>query len=1030
MMFSFIAKKLSRKFLVVGLFGLIAVVVPIVPLIGSYSEQIDFVAKERDGVAIHKELRVVLQEMQRHRSAASAYLSGRSDAKSSMENAQSGVDVAMGKVDSAYAAHGQGIAGASSWSEIKAQWQALKSGSAAGKAEENFRAHGGVIAKVLDVMSVVADSSNLTLDPETASYFAIDLALMQMPGATERMSQGQAAGVLALTSRNLTTLHRDSLVAVAVEVKLRADNIEASSGKLFAAEPATRARLGESLGQASKAMGRFLADLDGHLIHTETLTAEPAKYGEGVNQAIESGFKLYDDSVGVLNDLLAHRQSSLESRRFAVLAAILFVAAMAALVAASILRRVNASVATATAALADIARGNLENPVQASSEDEVGQLIHRIDDMRVQLRERIETERRVANENLRIKIALDNVSTGVMIADTARNIIYVNKSVRQIMKGAEADLRKVMPNFSADHLVGENMDRFHKDSSRQAQLLASFASSHASNLDIGQRHLRVVANPVFGEDGVRLGSVAEWQDRTVEVAVEKEVQGIIEAAAQGDFGKRLGTEDKDGFFQGLALGINQLLDTTSQGLQDIAAVLQALARGDLTHSIDGEYQGLFGQLKDDTNTTIARLQEVVSRIKEATEAINTAAKEIAAGNQDLSSRTEEQASSLEETASSMEELNATVKQNAENSRQANELAKTSNAIASRGGEMVKRVVVTMGEIQGSSKKIADIIGVIDSIAFQTNILALNAAVEAARAGEQGRGFAVVATEVRSLAQRSATAAKEIKSLIAESVDKVESGAKLVEQAGSTMDEVVSSFQQVANLVTEISGASREQSAGIEQVTQAVGQMDEVTQQNAALVEEAAAAAESLEEQAQGLVQAVGLFRLSANVANQAVQLQQSFIGGMNFNAAIEAHRQWRRRLLTYLVGSSNEQLDPEVVGCDDHCALGQWIYGSCRPVMGGDSRCENLRVSHAKFHQCAAHIIRQKNAGHLAEARDLLNGDFVKYSDETVKHVQIIGSAWAQRQDTVPSQDTKPSLVAKKKAPPMLAHEEDEWDEF
>jgi len=223
----------------------------------------------------------------------------------------------------------------------------------------------------------------------------------------------------------------------------------------------------------------------------------------------------------------------------------------------------------------------------------------------------------------------------------------------------------------------------------------------------------------------------------------------------------------------------------------------------------------------------------------------------------------------------MEELNTTVKQNAENAKQANELAKTSNAVATKGGEMVKRVVSTMSDIQDSSKKIADIIGVIDSIAFQTNILALNAAVEAARAGEQGRGFAVVATEVRNLAQRSATAAKEIKTLIAESVDKVEGGAKLVKEAGDTMDDVVTSFQKVANLVTDIANASREQSSGIEQVTHAVSQMDEVTQQNAALVEEAAAAAESLEEQARALVQSVGMFKLSEEGGSSLRTLKQA-----------------------------------------------------------------------------------------------------------------------------------------------------------
>jgi methyl-accepting chemotaxis protein len=344
-------------------------------------------------------------------------------------------------------------------------------------------------------------------------------------------------------------------------------------------------------------------------------------------------------------------------------------------------------------------------------------------------------------------------------------------------------------------------------------------------------------------------------------AVNAQIKGLVDAAVAGDFKARGEAGKFEYEFKEMIEGLNRLMDVSDVGLGEVSRILDALAKGDLTQRIDGNYQGTFGKLQDDSNTTVARLQEVVGRIKEATEAIDTASKEIAAGNQDLSSRTEEQASSLEETASSMEELNATVKQNAENARQANELAKKSNEAVSRGGEAVKRVVTTMGDIQDSSKKIADIIGVIDSIAFQTNILALNAAVEAARAGEQGRGFAVVATEVRNLAQRSATAAKEIKGLIAESVDKVDGGAKLVNQAGEAMDEVVTSFQQVANLVTEISGASREQSSGIEQVTQAVSQMDEVTQQNAALVEEAAAAAESLEEQARGLVQSVSMFRL-------------------------------------------------------------------------------------------------------------------------------------------------------------------------
>ncbi|MBP9871707.1 MAG: methyl-accepting chemotaxis protein, partial [Nitrosomonas sp.] len=256
------------------------------------------------------------------------------------------------------------------------------------------------------------------------------------------------------------------------------------------------------------------------------------------------------------------------------------------------------------------------------------------------------------------------------------------------------------------------------------------------------------------------------------------------------------------------------------------------------------------------------LQDLVGKVRMSTDQISTASGEIATGNSDLSQRTEEQASSLEETASSMEELTSTVKQNADNARQANQLASGASEIAAKGGTVVGQVVETMSSINESSKKIVDIISVIDGIAFQTNILALNAAVEAARAGEQGRGFAVVATEVRTLAQRSAAAAKEIKELINDSVNKVEDGTRLVDEAGSTMNEIVIAVKRVTDIMSEISAASQEQSSGIEQINQAVTQMDEVTQQNAALVEEAAAAAESMQEQAQALTQAVTRFKLS------------------------------------------------------------------------------------------------------------------------------------------------------------------------
>ncbi len=299
-------------------------------------------------------------------------------------------------------------------------------------------------------------------------------------------------------------------------------------------------------------------------------------------------------------------------------------------------------------------------------------------------------------------------------------------------------------------------------------------------------------------------------------------------------------------------------------LANAVDVAQKVAAGDLTSSVEVKSRDETGMLLQALKDMNDNLKSIVGDIRSSTDSIATASREIASGNADLSQRTEEQASSLEETASSMEELTSTVRQNAENSKQANQLAIGASDVAVKGGQVVSQVVETMGSINAASKKISDIIGVIDGIAFQTNILALNAAVEAARAGEQGRGFAVVASEVRTLAQRSAAAAKEIKELIGDSVEKVGNGSKLVDQAGQTMEEVVGAIKRVTDIMAEITAASQEQSAGIEQVNQAVTQMDEVTQQNAALGEEAAAAAESMQEQAQAMSQAVAIFKLAAH----------------------------------------------------------------------------------------------------------------------------------------------------------------------
>lgn len=501
--------------------------------------------------------------------------------------------------------------------------------------------------------------------------------------------------------------------------------------------------------------------------------------------------------------------------------------------------------------------GLIATPVFGEDNERLGTVVEWEDKTERLAQEKQATE--LANANYRVKCALDNVTTNTMIADANFDIIYLNESVVSMLRNAESDLRKDLPNFNANELIGANIDVFHKNPAHQRAMLERLTSTYKTQITVGGRTFGLVANPIMTQDGERIGTVVEWSDRTNEVMIEQEVDNLVSAASSGDLTQRLPEEGKEGFYLRLSQGLNELVNIIDGVVTDTAQMLDALANGDLTQRINKDYQGSFNKLKQDANATADKLTEVINRISSSASLVASGAEEISQGNADLSQRTEEQASSLEETASSMEQMTSTVRQNADNAKVANQLAEETRGKAMQGGEVVNRAVQSMSGINESSKKIADIIGVIDEIAFQTNLLALNAAVEAARAGEQGRGFAVVAGEVRNLAQRSAGAAKEIKDLIRDSVSKVEDGTLLVNESGETLKDIVASVKQVTGMISDIAEASVEQSSGIEQVNKAVTQMDEMTQQNAALVEEASAAGESMAEQANDMRRLLNFF---------------------------------------------------------------------------------------------------------------------------------------------------------------------------
>ncbi|MFC3656246.1 HAMP domain-containing protein [Xanthomonas hyacinthi] len=537
---------------------------------------------------------------------------------------------------------------------------------------------------------------------------------------------------------------------------------------------------------------------------------------------------LTDYNVAQLNQEMDTINAQLSRTKLLILSLLALAIAAASSVGWLIARGIARQLDAARKLSQAIARGELDSTVRTRSGDEIGQLMGDMLDMRSRIRAVIDAQNLMAQRHDQGTISYRMDATafpgdyGHMVKATndlvASHVAVKTRLVQIIQRYAVGDL-------------SENMERLPGEKA----VLTEAMDTAKANL----------------------------------MAMSAQVKQLAEAAAAGDFSARGDAERFQYDFRTMVQNLNAMMQVSDLTLGELSQLLQAIAAGDLSARMHGQFHGVFASMRDDANATAEQLAGMVGRIQHAAASINVASSEIAAGNDDLSRRTEQQAASLEETAASMEELTSTVKQNAEHARQANQLAVGAAAVASQGGEVVGQVVATMSGIETSSRKIADIISVIDSIAFQTNILALNAAVEAARAGEQGRGFAVVASEVRTLAQRSAGAAKEIKSLIDTSVSQVGDGSTLVRQAGRTMAEIVSSVQRVTDIMGEISAASQEQSLGIEQVNQTITQMDEATQQNAALVEKATAAARTLQTQAGQLSAAIAEFKLDPHASTPA-----------------------------------------------------------------------------------------------------------------------------------------------------------------
>jgi methyl-accepting chemotaxis protein len=800
----------------------VAMLVPIVLLATLYGlgrlAELDRVHAQRGGIAYLVEARELMQAMAEHRAYANVMLRD-GGAASQADEARARIDRSLqalgdlaNKDEDRYGLAGEIAAIAKAWHELDSNWRSHAP-------QDLIRAHNALIQQIHALFALAGRRSGLLLDADPHTYYIADTAILRVPRVVHSLLEARAISVLVAGEEEKSYGLRDEVVLALGDVRKEIESLDEAASALSEFAPEYAEQLHTLVLQLGQATSRF----NELALRAAESPVDPDLVRSAAARAIEKGYEIFDVSMPALQSRFAAHIAKLRWTVWGALAIVNLSILAALALSVYIQRLVVRSLHRVVKLFRAIGAGKLDSEIEVEAEDETGVVLRALGETQAMLRANreaelahAEEERRIAAVNARLKQSLDAVSACVMVLDADLRIIYVNAALRQMFATAQAELRKVLPSLDAANLEGQPIDVVMPDPAAQRAILQSLRGTHSCENHLAGHTMRVTSTAVFDQEGNRLGTAIEWVDRTQEVTVEREVAGIVRAALEGDLSARIREEGKTGFFANLAAGMNALL-------------------------------GSFG--------------DVIRALKASAQEVRDSAEEISRGNLSLSQRTEEQASSLEETASSMEEMTSTVKQTADNAMQANQLAMAARSQAEKGGAVVGRAVAAMSGISASSRKIADIIGVVDDIAFQTNLLALNAAVEAARAGEQGRGFAVVASEVRNLAGRSATAAKEIKALIEDSVGKVEEGTRLVDQSGHTLEEIVQAVKKVTDIVAEIAAASQEQSAGIEQVNRAVMQMDQVTQQNAALVEEAAAAAEGIVEQAQGLEAMIARYRL-------------------------------------------------------------------------------------------------------------------------------------------------------------------------
>ncbi len=814
-------------------------------------QEVSFYERQVEGMEYVLPFKALGVKMGDHRGMTNAVMNGNKSLEINLQERRKQIDAVFSEIDLLIQSHDDQFKISKKWKKLKTGWKKLLAKTNAKNSERIFDAHSELISRSQRILKSIGERSNMIFDPHLERYYLATMLIDRLPKLINEIGKlrGNASGVLI--SGELSEKNKLKLIG---ELNISKETIKSIDGDLklmYEVSPALKKIIGKPGKAAVRSTVKFF-NVIMSTVFNETVVKK---------QSESASSKIFEDGTAVIQKLstlfsvaemeLKQEQleylSDLNRELIATVSVVMFFLIIGLLLMFRVVSSMLRSIKHLSEVVVGISDGGYNGDVNIVSNDEIGKSLALIKTMQNRIEFNLAVSQDQAIKNGRVSSALESASTSVIVTNFEADIIYMNKSARNLFEGLEEKLATVIPGFSCDRLLDEQLDFIPDVPELSADSVKNLTSKIHNTINVAGLIIEFTMTPVFDKQGQCSGCVVEWFDKTDESHIENEVANVVRAAADGDFDRQISIESSDPFYNRLAEGVNQIVTNTGNSINDVEKVLASLADGDLTQNITSEYSGVFKRLSNNVNSTVEKLKDVIGTMQANGQQVAATSSEVNMAAQKIGQGSSEQAASLEEISSAMEEMASNISQSASNAAKTEDIAQK----VSIDAETSAKIVATAAE---SMKEVTEKISIIEEISRQTNMLALNAAIEAARAGEHGKGFAVVAAEVRKLAERSQHAAAEISDLSSDVVT-------LAELAGDRLDDLVPSIKQTAELVQEISVSAREQDTGANEINNALQQLDSAVQRSAGSAEELVSSANVLAEQSNSQKQTIDYFIL-------------------------------------------------------------------------------------------------------------------------------------------------------------------------